>query len=143
MADVTDNVKHIADELSAGYDAEWVKTYKEEHDGEEPSAYDWLEDVLDIEYIVGGDGEYRGARVLVAFGGPNIWVDRMCRTCGLRLPIEDGLQKGWYCCDEYYCSQMCIDMSFPYQETFDDHYAEQGGDDGSDCYYTEWESECE
>ena len=50
----------------------------EEH-GAEPddqiSALDWLQDALDIQYIVTGKGEYLGARVLVAFGGPNIWVN--------------------------------------------------------------------
>ena len=44
-------------------------------DGVEPSAFDWLENALDIEYIVDNQKEYRGARVLVSFGGPNIWVD--------------------------------------------------------------------
>lgn len=45
-------------------------------DGEETvSAFDYLQNALDIEYIVNGKGEYLGARVLVAFGGPNIWVD--------------------------------------------------------------------
>lgn len=39
------------------------------------SAMDYLSDVLDIQYIVNGKREYLGARVLVAFGGPNIWVD--------------------------------------------------------------------
>ena len=37
--------------------------------------FDYLEDALDIQYIVRADGEYIGARVLVAFGGPNIWID--------------------------------------------------------------------
>lgn len=44
-------------------------------DGEQFSAFDYLQDALDIEYIVNNKGEYLGARVLVAFGGPNIWVD--------------------------------------------------------------------
>lgn len=39
------------------------------------SGFDYLEDALDIQYIVRADGEYIGARVLVAFGGPNIWID--------------------------------------------------------------------
>lgn len=39
------------------------------------SAFDYLEGVLDIEYTVNGAGEYLGARVLVAFGGPNIWIN--------------------------------------------------------------------
>jgi len=43
--------------------------------GETQTAMDYLQDVLDIQYIVSGKGEYLGARILVAFGGPNIWVD--------------------------------------------------------------------
>jgi len=39
------------------------------------SGFDYLNDALDIQYIVTGQGEYIGARVLVAFGGPNIWVN--------------------------------------------------------------------
>ena len=35
----------------------------------------WMEDVLDIQYIINQDKTYRGARILVAFGGPNIWVN--------------------------------------------------------------------
>jgi hypothetical protein len=39
------------------------------------SGFDYLNDALDIQYIVTGQGEYIGARILVAFGGPNIWVN--------------------------------------------------------------------
>jgi hypothetical protein len=39
------------------------------------SAFDYLQDVLDIEYVVSSKKEYLGARVLVAFGGPNIWIN--------------------------------------------------------------------
>lgn len=43
------------------------------------SAFDYLEGVLDIEYIVNGEGHYLGARVLVTFGGPNIWINTRTR----------------------------------------------------------------
>lgn len=39
------------------------------------SGWDYIKDALDIEYVVDGQGEYLGARVLVAFGGPNIWIN--------------------------------------------------------------------
>lgn len=71
MSDLKSHVQSIADNLTAGVDA--FAEYAQ--DGEEFSAFDYLQDALDIEYIVSKDGEYRGARVLVAFGGPNIWVD--------------------------------------------------------------------
>jgi hypothetical protein len=43
--------------------------------GEELTAMDYLSDVLDIQYIVSSEREYRAARVLVAFGGPNAWIN--------------------------------------------------------------------
>jgi len=44
------------------------------------SGFDYLEGVYDIQYIVTGDKQYLGARVLVAFGGPNIWVNTQTAT---------------------------------------------------------------
>lgn len=32
-------------------------------------------EVYDVAYTVGGDGEYRGVRLMVACGGPNIYID--------------------------------------------------------------------
>ena len=56
---------------------EWAKEYAEDREmsPDDVTAYDWLEDVLDIEYIVSSDKQYKSAKVLVAFGGPNIWVN--------------------------------------------------------------------
>ena len=65
------HVDSIADTLTNGFDG----FMQENEYGEVQTAYDYLQDVLDIQYIVNGKGEYLGARVLVAFGGPNIWVD--------------------------------------------------------------------
>jgi hypothetical protein len=64
------HVNEIARRLSEGFDSADLTD-----DGEEMTAFDYLEGALDIEYIVNGKGEYLGARVLVAFGGPNIWVN--------------------------------------------------------------------
>mgnify|MGYP001793188905 CR=1 FL=1 len=44
------------------------------------SGFDYLQDILDIEYRVGSDREYRSAEILVAFGGPNIWIDTKTQT---------------------------------------------------------------
>ena len=46
----------------------------------ESSGYDYLEDVLDTQYIADEDRNYLGARVLVAFGGPNIWINTQTKT---------------------------------------------------------------
>jgi hypothetical protein len=75
MKQIIEQVKHIADCLSNPelFDSECFE------DGE-PNALEYLSDTFDIEYIVSGDGSYRGARVLVAFGGPNIWIDTKTNT---------------------------------------------------------------
>ena len=64
-------VKNIANTIHTG-------TYETEDDNE--SASDYLEDALDIQYIISSDKEYLGARVLVAFGGPNIWINTQTQT---------------------------------------------------------------
>jgi len=65
--------KHIADQINSGE--------YETHDNDEPcNAYDYLSDALDIEYTVSSHGEYLGARVLVAYGGPNIWINTRTKT---------------------------------------------------------------
>ena len=46
----------------------------EEHDFH-ADAYDWLEDVLEIQYLVSSDRQYLGARLLLSWGGPNTWLD--------------------------------------------------------------------
>lgn len=71
MSDVKSNVQHIIDTLNNGYEG-----YMEEDEyGEVQDAFKYLEDVLDFEWILDSKRELKGARLLVAFGGPNIWVD--------------------------------------------------------------------
>ena len=36
---------------------------------------DYFDDFLDVDYIIGSDKRYKACRVLVAFGGPNIYID--------------------------------------------------------------------
>lgn len=42
---------------------------------EQLSLYDYFSDCLDIEYRCGSDREYRSAQIMVACGGPNIYID--------------------------------------------------------------------
>lgn len=46
-----------------------------EEDYDMASGIDYLSDVLDIQYLVTSDREYRHARILIGFGGPNVWID--------------------------------------------------------------------
>jgi len=44
------------------------------------TAHEWMEDVYDIEWITYRDGRYKAARLMVAGGGPNIWVNLQTNT---------------------------------------------------------------
>ena len=52
-------------------------------DYEQADMLDYFGDVYDVRYIVGQDRELRGLQLLVAFGGPNIWVDTMSESVAL------------------------------------------------------------
>jgi len=68
-ADIKNHVLHIVNTLENGFGDE-VNA-----DDQPMSAFDYLQDALDIEWILNSKKEFLGARVLVAFGGPNIWVN--------------------------------------------------------------------
>ena len=44
------------------------------------SGLDYLSDVLDVEWILNADKTLKGARLLVAFGGPNIYISTATST---------------------------------------------------------------
>lgn len=50
---------------------------------EEYSLYDYFEETFDIEIRSTLDGEYRSVKLLVAYGGPNIFIDTS--DCSVRL----------------------------------------------------------
>ena len=53
---------------------DWHDDPKREED-ERGELFNPDEDILDTAYVVGYDGEVRSMRVLLSFGGPNIWFD--------------------------------------------------------------------
>ena len=73
-----DHVLHIVNTIENGYtpdaDERGYLDYPYE-EGDILSGFDYLSDILDIQYIVSGKREYLGARILVTFGGPNIWIN--------------------------------------------------------------------
>ena len=54
-----DQCKHIAETISTPLE----------------DVHEWMEGVYDIEWITYQDGRYKAARLLVAGGGPSIWVN--------------------------------------------------------------------
>lgn len=91
---LSEMVRNIAEKINSGeYDNEV---------GGECSAFDWMCDALDIRWIVDNDLNYLGAEVLVAFGGPNVWV----KTIGQRV---EGFWWGDYAKAEYLNDPMGLD----------------------------------
>tara|TARA_R100000963_G_scaffold33937_1_gene26702 strand:+ start:443 stop:853 length:411 start_codon:yes stop_codon:yes gene_type:complete len=49
-------------------------------EGKPGTSYEYMEDVYNIEWITNQDHTYKAARLLVAGGGPNIWVNLQTNT---------------------------------------------------------------
>lgn len=78
--DFKKHLESIAYDITNGYTVEDANDYHGEYEkGDILSAFDYLADALDIEYIVTSDKQYKGARVLVAFGGPNIYINTLTK----------------------------------------------------------------
>ena len=58
------------------YRCSTCETTNDIDDFEQLSLWDYFTDnILDTEYIIGSDKRLRAVRILVAWGGPNIWID--------------------------------------------------------------------
>ena len=70
-------VDGIAADLRRLYEADPTDEEREaaEENGEDCDLYSYFSDVLDIEYTISSRGDYLGARISVALGGPNIYID--------------------------------------------------------------------
>ena len=68
-----DQCKHIAETISTPLE----------------DVHEWMNDVYDIEWITFNDHKYKAARLMVAGGGPNIWVN-----------TQDGTVDGYWGTDK-------------------------------------------
>jgi hypothetical protein len=67
--------KNIAEEITEGKAEEYIDQPRKEI-----TAHEWMENVYNIEWITRQDHSYKAARLLVAGGGPNIWVNLLTNT---------------------------------------------------------------
>jgi len=74
MTDLKAHVEEIAKTISEGILVEAEDATEDYPEGSMISAYDYLEGALDFRYLLNSKGELIEGRILVAFGGPNIWV---------------------------------------------------------------------
>ena len=65
------------------------KAHAEEITDKKISIDDLMESVLYIEWITFNDHKYKAARLLVAFGGPNVWINTL-----------NGTVDGYWGCDK-------------------------------------------
>ena len=93
--------KNIAEEISAGNPAG--------KDSKTASA--WMEDVYDIRYILDREKRYMGAELMVAGGGPTIWVNLDTKYVEgywggdrVQWAFRDNLGLDEYCEEMYGCS---------------------------------------
>jgi len=73
--------KRIADDISEKAITRY-NGYETEHDEDDEGtlATRFMDHVYDIEWITHQDHSYKAARLLVAGGGPNIWVNLLTNT---------------------------------------------------------------
>ena len=96
--------KNIADGISS---PEMI-TNEETGEKREQSAGDWMEGTYDIRYYVDRDKGYLGAEILVAGGGPTIWVNTYTKYVEgywggdkVEQPFADNLDLDGYCEEMY------------------------------------------
>jgi predicted RNA-binding Zn-ribbon protein involved in translation (DUF1610 family) len=65
-------------------------TIQEQYELEPLTLWDYFEDMLDVNYTVNYKKEYKAARVLVAYGGPNIYIDTLTGDVELYWWTESG-----------------------------------------------------
>lgn len=88
----------------------WRDEDGDECDTREMSGMDFLQDALDIEYIVTSKCEYLGAVILVAYGGPSIrintrrnrvegawWGDSFTADYTDNIGLDDACRELWEC----------------------------------------------
>ena len=96
-----EQVQSIANQIQTG-------SYETENE-EGPNGFDYLEDALDIQYITDSKKNYLGARVLVAFGGPNIWINTKEKT----------IEGYWWGQTEFsYYTEDNLDLDFCLEEIY-------------------------
>lgn len=106
-------VEDIAADLRRLYEADPTDEEREaaEENGEDCDLYSYFSDVLDIEYTISSRGDYLGARIAVALGGPNIYID-----------TREGEVKGYWGTDRaerWIPSEICEEIDGIMEEYYD------------------------
>lgn len=92
---------------------ELFEAFDEDRTGEHKDLWEWVDDLLDIEYTISSHGDYLGAEVAVTLGGPNIYIN-----------TREGVIKGRWgsdkvdiCLDSAICKEIDFALEDLYQNT--------------------------
>jgi predicted RNA-binding Zn-ribbon protein involved in translation (DUF1610 family) len=85
-------ILELPDDVGDKYRCPRCETVNEVDDLEQLGIYDFLEDVYDIEYRIGSDRELRSVQIMVACGGPNIYLN----TASKNVELYWGGERAWY-----------------------------------------------
>ena len=112
-SDLQKYVDGIAADLRKLYEADPTDEEREaaEENGEACDLYSYFSDALDIEYTISSRGDYLGARIAVALGGPNIYID-----------TREGEVKGYWGTDRadaWIPSEICEEINNIMEEYYD------------------------
>ena len=121
---IADEIEELVDGNFVNVDGEAVEVLEDEDgeyimvDGERQNAedfdqytlYDYFNDVFDIKYTVDANLEYCGVRLMVACGGPNIYVDTMTKK----------VQLYWW--SDYAEYELASEAVSAIDDIFEDHY---------------------
>jgi len=96
--------KNIADDITNPV----MRKDPETGEKREETAMEWMEGTYDIRYYVRQDKSYLGAEILVAGGGPTIWVNTYTQQVEgywggdrVNVPFSDNLGLDDYCEEMY------------------------------------------
>ena len=111
--DLQKYVDGIAADLRRLYEADPTDEEREaaEENGDAYDLYSYFNDMLDIEYTISSRGDYLGARIAVALGGPNIYID-----------TREGYVKGYWGTDRaarWIPSEICEEINDIMEEYYD------------------------
>lgn len=88
--------KRVAEEIE-----EYAAGKMVDDDGNQLSLYDYLADVLDYEFTIDSQKEYKSAKIWVTLGGPNVWIDTAERAVKLAWWTDRAeYPLDWNVCDE-------------------------------------------
>lgn len=112
MKELENMVTSIRDKLNSLYEADYTDEERDEMEekGEAYDLYSYFSDALDIEYTISGNMDFLGARIAVALGGPNIYVD-----------TRRGYVEGFWGCDHWESwipSEVCDEINEIFEEQY-------------------------